>query len=76
MNKRSKPALQWRHGSVGFLDPWLSPSDRALDAVMRRHSDRTSRGETPNVVDDRGAVALLALLNLCGLVIGWTLFVS
>jgi hypothetical protein len=85
--KRPKPPLQWPHGSPGFLDPWMSSSDRVLHTVLHRDArglrsnvselvefERKRRG--PSSVDDQMANVVLALLSASGVVIGWALFVS
>jgi hypothetical protein len=85
MFKRSKPPLKWPGGSAGFLDAWSSTSDRVLHAVLhpevsiqppivsgRVESERKRRRTAS--FDDHMAIAVLALLGMSGVAIGWGLF--
>jgi hypothetical protein len=77
MFRRPKPPLQWPGGSVGFLDPWPSSSDRVLRVVMRVHrSERGSARQSSSSIDDFMAAGVLAMLAGAGLIIPWFLFVS
>jgi hypothetical protein len=86
MSRRSKSLPQWPRRSEGLLEPWASSSDRVLHAVL--HSEEVSlrfdhidlveserERRAPTSIDDQMAIAVLSLLGMSGVVIGWAIFV-
>jgi hypothetical protein len=83
MYRRPKVPSEWPLRSEVLLEPWPSSSDRVLHAVLHSEEislwfdpvepERKLRG--PSSLDNQMAIALLSVLGMSGVVIGWALFV-